>query len=153
MVPADSDRIPRAPPYSGYSWLATTLRVRDFHPLRRAFPGASTSLVVRVSESYNPEGALTPPVWALSVSLATTPEIDAFFLFLQVLRCFSSLRFRLPRRQAFSLPGSPIRTSADHFLLADPRGFSQLATSFVVFGSLGIPRSPLFSSSINVRFE
>ena len=46
----------------------------------------------RLSQSYNPEIAVTTPVWALSVSLATTREIDNFFLFLQVLRCFSSLR-------------------------------------------------------------
>lgn len=148
MVPADSDRIPRAPPYSGYLWDHGTLRVRDCHPLWRAFPGASACLPLSVSRSYNPGCASTPPVWALSVSLATTPEIDAFFLFLQLLRCFSSLRSRSHERQAFSLPGSPIRMSADHFLFADPRGFSQLTTSFVVFGSQGILRSPLFSSSM-----
>ena len=46
----------------------------------------------RLLQSYNPGIAVTTPVWALSVSLATTREIDCFFLFLQVLRCFSSLR-------------------------------------------------------------
>ena len=70
-----------------------------------------------------------------------------FFLLLQVLRCFSSLR--TPRSRdlstAFSRAGSPIRTPPDHFLFADPRGFSQLTTSFFASGSLGIPRS-LFSS-------
>ena len=148
MVPAGSDRIPRAPPYSGSLWDCGTLRVRDCHPLWRVFPDASASLPFSVSRSYNPGRALTPPVWALSVSLATTPEIDAFFLFLQLLRCFSFLRLRSRERQAFSLPGSPIRMSADQFLFADPRGFSQLTTSFVVFGSQGILRSPLFSSSM-----
>ena len=29
-------------------------------------------------------------VWALSISLAATLEIDVFFLFLRLLRCFSS---------------------------------------------------------------
>ena len=148
MVPAVSDRIPRAPPYSGFPWDHDTLRVRDCHPLWRAFPGASASLSLSVSRSYNPGRALTPPVWALSVSLATTPEIDAFFLFLQLLRCFSFLRWRSLERRAFSPSGSPIRMSADQFLFADPRGFSQLTTSFVVFGSQGILRSPLFSSSM-----
>ena len=42
--------------------------------------------------SYNPEAAVTVSVWALSISIATTLDIDDFFLFLQVLRCFSSLR-------------------------------------------------------------
>ena len=53
------------------------------------------------------------------------------------------------RCQTFSLAGYPIRTSPDHFTLADPRGFSQLATSFVASGSLGIPRSLLFSFSLS----
>ena len=46
-------------------------------------------------------------VWALSISLAATLEIDVFFLFLRVLRCFSS-------------PGSP--RTAMYSLHAD-RGF------------------------------
>ncbi len=37
----------------------------------------------------------TPPVWALPRSLATTGGIIVYFLFLQVLRCFSSLRLPL----------------------------------------------------------
>ena len=43
-----------------------------------------------MAQSYNPDIAATISVWAISVSLATTREIDIFFLFLQVLRCFSS---------------------------------------------------------------
>ena len=34
----------------------------------------------------------THPVWALPRSLATTGGIISYFLFLEVLRCFSSLR-------------------------------------------------------------
>ena len=37
----------------------------------------------------------TPPVWALPRSLATTGGIISYFLFLEVLRCFSSLRLPL----------------------------------------------------------
>ena len=33
-------------------------------------------------------------VWALSFSLAATGEVDDFFPFLEVLRCFTSLRWR-----------------------------------------------------------
>ena len=73
----------------------------------------------------------------------------SFFLFLQVLRCFSSLRSpRLRSRcTAFGRAGSPIRTPTDHFPFADPRGFSQLTASFLAPGSLGIPRSPFSSFS------
>ena len=45
---------------------------------------------VSFGRSYNPAVAETTAVWALSLSIATTREIDLFFLFLRVLRCFSS---------------------------------------------------------------
>ncbi len=66
--------------------------VPDCHCLRCDFPDTSGSLDMLGDGSYNPGDASTTPVWALSLSLATTQEIDRFFLFLQVLRCFSSLR-------------------------------------------------------------
>ena len=47
------------------------------------------------------------------------------------------------RCTAFNRTGSPIQTSPDHFLFADPRSFSQLTTSFFASGSLGILRSLL----------
>ena len=50
---------------------------------------------------------------------------------------------------AFNHMGSPIRTSPDQFLFADPRRFSQLTTSFFASGSLGILRSLFFSFSVN----
>ena len=42
--------------------------------------------------SYNPARALTRTVWADARSLATTCAIVVYFLFLRVLRCFSSPR-------------------------------------------------------------
>ena len=44
MVPADSARVPRVPAYSGIPTGGYILRVRECHPLRRAFPDASTSM-------------------------------------------------------------------------------------------------------------
>ena len=41
------------------------------------------------------------------------------------------------------MPGCPIRTSADLFVCANPRSFSQLTTSFVASESLGIRHTPL----------
>ncbi len=44
-------------------------------------------------------------VWADSVSLATTPEIVVYFLFLEVLRCFSSPAYRkAPHSREEQLP-------------------------------------------------
>ena len=40
MVPVDSDRIPRVPPYLGFPCVVIQLHVRDFHALRCAFPGS-----------------------------------------------------------------------------------------------------------------
>src|SRR6201986_2255806 len=70
------------------------------------------------------------------------------FLFLQVLRCFSSLGL-LHIAMMTLRPGCPIRTSADQFLFADPRSFSQLTTSFFAFESLGIPHTPFLTSIIS----
>ena len=65
------------------------------------------------------------------------------FLFLRVLRCFSSPGWPLTRCHTFRVAGSPIRTPADLRLFAPPRGFSQLVTSFVASESQGIPRTLL----------
>ena len=60
-----------------------------------------------------------------------------FFLFLRVLRCFSSPRFRRTamdlRCGTHALPcvGCPIRRSADRWIFAPHRSFSQLITSFI----------------------
>ena len=111
----------------------SSLPVRGFHPLRRDFPDASRSLTRSFERSYNPGMAVTTPVWALSLSIATTQDIDIFFLLLRVLRCFSSPGSPHPRGwyMLFKHVGCPIRTPADQSLFAAPRGFSQLTTSFL----------------------
>ena len=70
------------------------------------------------------------------------------FLFLRVLRCFSSpgLPSGCPEYPVFyPRMGCPIRISTDLWLFAPPRGFSQLITSFFASESLGIPRTPLLT--------
>ena len=67
----------------------------------------------------------------------------SYFLLLRVLRCFSSPRSPALRAwPALGGPGCPIRISADRFVFADPRGFSQLVASFFASESLGIHRAP-----------
>ena len=65
--------------------------------------------------SYNPAIAVTTAVWALSISIATTLDIDNFFLFQPVLRCFSSQRLLLNNKvtglQPAGLPHSDISGS------------------------------------------
>ena len=80
-------------------------------------------------------------------------ENRCFFLFLRLLRCFSSpgsLHMTIYSSygdSALPLPGFPIRISAVLRSLAAPRSFSQLTTSFFGCWCLGI-RPMLFSCLI-----
>ena len=77
-------------------------------------------------------------------------ESIVFFLFLRLLRCFSSPgSLRMPMYSAYGdwlcQPGSPIRRSADHCSCAAPRGFSQLITSFIGSQCQGIRPAPFLA--------
>ena len=50
MVPADSDRISRVPPYSGYFNESRIFRLQDYHLLRFSFP--TNSAILKISYSY-----------------------------------------------------------------------------------------------------
>ena len=78
------------------------------------------------------------PVWALSISLAATLEIDVSFsssgyLDVSVHRVPSVTLWIHVTVIRLLVPGFPIRISMDQGLLTAPHGFSQLTTSF--FGS------------------
>ena len=75
----NSDRIPRVPPYSGYCYRITNLHIRDYHSLWSNFPVRFYFVVHQISQSYNPDNAVTLSVWAISGSLATTTEITVVF--------------------------------------------------------------------------
>ena len=110
---------------------AVCLPVRAFHPLRTAFPDRSRSQASTISESYNPGRALTPPVWALPRSLATTCGIIVIFSSCGYLDVSVPRVCPLLRRVSTSLwTGCPIRKSPDQRLFAPPRSLSQLITSF-----------------------
>ena len=92
MVPVDSDRIPRVPPYSGGNSDSTNLPVPDYHRLRLNFPDHSGSFTEFLSS------LLQPRLCRNKVGLGSV-HFDRhyfgnryFFLFLGVLRCFSSPR-------------------------------------------------------------
>ena len=132
--------------------LALSLLVRGFHSLWPDFPDDSNSSYISLLQSYNPHNAVTFWVWAPALSLAATQAIDVSFfsssyLDVSVQRVCSRLRVT-----SFCLPGCPIRISADLFSFANPRGFSQLSTSFFASKSLGIPHTP-FSYFIFYLFQ
>ena len=105
--------------------------------------------VIKLCRSYYPEAALTASVWAVPRSLATTWEITVVFSSSRYLDVSVPWVCSSPCGgcHAFSVAGCPIRISADHFVFANPRGFSQLITSFFASESLGIPHTPLLNSS------
>ncbi len=146
MVPADSDRASPTPPYSGYRYSNHSYAYGTVTLYGSIFQKILLQMIVHV-RPYNPCSKLEQ-VWAFPCSLATTYGITICFLFLQLLRCFSSLGC-LPAHTGFCIfnaEGFPIRKSTDQSLFATPRSLSQLTTSFVVSESQGIHHAPLFAS-------
>ena len=134
MVPADSRRIPRVPRYSGAR-----------SPRLRVSPRGLSPSAARLSSRFG----YAPPLASARV-LQPRRRLDAgglgscafarhylrnhcYFLFLRVLRCFSSPRSppRVARMTGSLPPGFPIRTSPGRCAFAAHRRFSQLVTSFV----------------------
>ena len=122
------------------------LRLRGSHPLRRRFPGGLAS-----SPSRRKRGPTTPGTPEDGPRFGLLPfrspllgESLDYFLFLRVLRCFSSPRS--PPRTKTGIPakpvGCPIRRPADQRPLAPTRGLSQLVTSFIASASQGIRHAP-----------
>ena len=69
------------------------LRLQDYHLLRRNFPEPSSHTLRTTARSYNPWDASLQPRFGLFPGRSPLlGESFNYFLFLQVLRCFSSLR-------------------------------------------------------------
>ena len=130
------------------------LRAWGYHPLRPGFPARHARLPGCDSAALQPRGRVaTPAVWASPRSLATTGHYwgnHCCFLFLRVLRCFSSPgspRATKARSRPCWAGGCPIRTPAGQWPVAPHRSFSQLPASFVASSSQGIRHAPLFTST------
>ena len=146
-------------------------RLRGCHPLWRAVPGTFTytcGFSLPGLSDTRPVGSRYPGDTTLSgftVSSGLGCSLFArrywgnrgCFLFLRVLRCFSSPRSpRTPMDSAhddppYGGPGCPIRRSPPQSLFAAKRGLSQLTTSFIASLCQGIPTCAL--SSLIVTFE
>ena len=144
MVSALSYEISRVSHYSGFTSPSHCFRIQDFHLLWFTFPGNSTNFNLGFVGNPNPICITT---YGLGSSWFARHYFRNrfYFLFLWVLRCFSSPRSPLYTTLLmyrytvyFYCMSSLIRTSTDWWIFAPPRGFSQLITSF--FGSwyLGI---------------
>ena len=88
MVPAHSIKVSRVSMYSGFRHVVFPFAYGAFTLSGRL----SQNLSARINESImrsEPRNARIP-VWALPFSLAATHRITCCFLFLRLLRCFSS---------------------------------------------------------------
>src|SRR5215831_15934612 len=171
MVPADSSRVSRAPPYLGttekqdciFTYAAVTLSGRPFQtvqltPSRLLFNQAILWFFTKTPLDYC--GPATPGSPCESPGLGSSAFARHYsrnhgcFLFLGVLRWFTSPGSLVhpmysDARNGCSHPlGFPIRKSPDHSLLAASRGLSQLTTSFFAYLRLGIHTHALSSLTI-----
>ena len=139
MVLAFSDRIPRVPPYSGYSLPRNPFAYRAFTFFRCAFQHSSTMILC----GFRSPSPLTYYYLRFGLFRFRSPllsESFSYFLFLRVIRCFSSPGSS--RTTIYSsydtitllMVSSLIRISTAQCLFATPRSFSQLVTSF--FGAM-----------------
>ena len=90
----DSNQVPRDWFYSGTHQESIRFYIRDCHPLRSRFPSSSAgkSFCNSVLMAPRPRRAEAPRFRLYSFSLAATGEVEFFFPFLRLLRCFSSPR-------------------------------------------------------------
>ena len=77
MVPPYSHGIPRVPQYSGYSLLDSDVEYETFTLFGR--PSHTVLLSYPMHSAVRTPEELLPPVWPLSISLATTLEISVDF--------------------------------------------------------------------------
>ena len=137
MVPPSSHGISRAPRYFGYcsSTFVFTYRILTFFD--QPFHAVRLTIIV-LNAVLNPE-RIAPLGLASSAFARHYSQNLGWFLFLALLRCFSS--GGSPHIPIYSVYDTwtwlhvdcSIRISTDHIVLANPRSFSQLTTSF--FGS------------------
>ena len=130
MVPPDSDRVSPAPPYSGFGYGRTRLRVRGFHALRPGFPKWFPWHVLPDLAVLQPRSRLDAPGLGFSAFARRYSRNHCCFLLLRVLRCFSS-------------PGSPTLTSVPGL---QPGGLPHSD----MLGSIPVCRSPSLFAAYHV---
>ena len=127
-------------------------RLRACHALWLHFPEDSTNCQIGNSTGAGPTTPKSPEGelgLGCSDFARHYSRNRGFFLFLLVLRWFTSLRSLVLTYEfsetylGFAQVGFPIRKSPDQRLCAAPRSLSQLATSFFACLCQGIHRAPL----------
>ena len=146
MVPISSVRISRVPTYSGSCSLLQNFVYGGV--TRFALPFQVIRLSITIPSAIQNPSRITTTGLGFSDFARHYSRNHFCFLFLRVLRCFSSPGSpRIPIYSVYDNAillalSSLIRISADLRIFAPPRSFSQLVTSF--FGAMyqGILRKP-----------
>ena len=145
MVPALSHKVSRVSWYSGYRLVNLTFMYGALTLSGWSFQGHSISLIKSILRS-EPQSARTL-VWALSVSLAATSKITCCFLFLWLLRCFSSPgSLHIPMDSVCSTQGFLVWVSP----FGDLRVYGYLLLT-AAFRSLSRPSSALSAKASTQR--
>ena len=125
------------------------LRVQDFHLLRSGFP-ASFHCITSLALFRNPTTPTLPKQHWFGLLPVRSPLLRKSLLFSSPMgtKMFQFPTFAQMLSASVSCPrttGCPIRISADQFVCANPRSFSQLITSFIASESQGIRHVPLLT--------
>ena len=134
MVPPSSHRVSRVRRYSGYSWPLCPFAYVTLTLFR--WPSHAILLSLNLHVAVRTPEVLLPPVWPLPRSLATTSGISVDFFSSPYLDVSVQAVPPVYLCVQYTVHGlchadCSIRTSAVRCLLAAPRSFSQLVTSFV----------------------
>jgi hypothetical protein len=152
MVSVDSRRVSRAPRYSGTGFESRSFSFTRLSRSMAPFPNGlqlTTGLVTLLLPALQPPRDRDPLGLGCCDFARHYFRNHCCFLFLQVLRWFTSLSLLVPDYvfigpyYGFTVVGFPIRTSPSQSLLAARRGLSQLATSFIAIFCQGIHHAPL----------
>ena len=157
MVPLPSLQIPRVCRYSGYKPSKNSFRLRDYHSLWSAFPRRST---INTSNYVCPYPEIISNLGLASSNFARHYFRNlVWFLFLSLLRCFSS-GGSLPCTYVFSQGytvlhrmGFPIRKSAGQSLFPTHRSLSQVIASFIGSQCQGIHLTLFFAWTAVLLFS
>ena len=134
MVPAHSLKVPRVSRYSGSRLVNSSFAYGAFTLSGRLSQNLSARIVESIMRSEPRDARIS--VWPLSISLAATLEIEFSFsssgyLDVSVHRVpFHTLWIGVWIHEVAHV-GFPIQISADQWIFAPPRSFSQLITSFI----------------------
>ena len=156
MVVVDSRRVSRVPRYSGACREPNHFHVRGCHPLWPVFPDHSVSGSVGNSPALNRAGPTTPmdpKTHRFGLFRVRSPLLTKSlncFLFLQVLRWFTSLS-SLPKTYEFSSRILHFQRSgfphSDTFGSTPVCGFPKLFAAYHVLHRLPSPRHPPYALS------